>query len=233
MKTDFESITTLVLGAASVSAFAIGYQVFFNPLHIVWDLDAVLISSQHPLTKAREEFPDTDFTDFFDQVDDDFPFTPGTPNTRTYWRPGAKWLVWALRPFTIQYVFTSAQGSYCSNVVDDIDPDRSIFKRIFHRDQFPDRHLQKNGKDILALVESEQLLKRSILFDDQLRYHKARPCNGVLVDPYVDVREGNSWGEVLRMVWIICQCFFAPDVRTVLCRTHPKKYRTYYELPPS
>jgi hypothetical protein len=229
---DFDG-KTLLLGAVSASAFAIAYQAFFNPLHIVWDLDAVLISSQHPLTKAKTEFPASEFSDFFDQIDDDFPFTAGTPNTRTYWRPGARLLVWALRPFSIQYVFTSAQGSYCTNVVNELDPNRSIFRSIFHRDQFAPNHLQRNGKDVLVIIEKEQLLPRTILFDDQLRYHKARPTNGVLVAPFVDIREGDNWSEVLRMAWIVFQCFFASDVRKVLCQSHPKKYRTFYDLPGS
>lgn len=220
------------LGLGAAAGLAIAYRAITNPIHVVWDLDAVLISSQTPFEEAVTKFPPSRFPDSFDQVDDDFPFE-GKPNTRTFWRPGAKLLVTLLRPFAVQYVFTSAQGSYCQNVVNQLDPNGNIFLKVVHRDMFPPSQLGKTGKNIAPLfgLDSGKLIgeaaRRAILLDDQPRYHKSQPQNGLLVHPFTDVRDGDNFDETIRMGWVLWQCFFASDVRKVLAAYQTKELKKY------
>jgi hypothetical protein len=239
--------------AASLSCVllgAIGLRAVVSPLHIVWDLDAVLIASHHPLAEAQAKFPPDEFPDSFDQIDDDFPIEAQKPNTRTWWRPGAKLLVHLLRPFAIQYVFTSAQGSYCQNVVSQLDPSGRVFKRVVHRDMFPPNHLRQ-GKDIRMLFGAvshaaaenaavgdaarrrfARVAHRAVLFDDQLRYHRSQPENGVLVRPFEDVRgEGRcGYGAALGMGWVALRAFCARDARAVLRRYRSPDFNQEYGL---
>ena len=215
-----------VVGLGTAGIY-VAWRAVRNPIHVVWDLDAVVISSQCPLVEAVEKFPAAQFSNYFDQIDDDFPFQEGIPNTRTFWRPGVRLLITLLRPFAIQYVFTSAQATYCDNVMKRLDPTHSIFRQVIHRDIFePPHQLGRIGKDIAPLLgleslndktkKAKALAQRAILLDDQPRYHKAQPQNGLLVKPFVDVKEGDNYTEVLRIGWVLCHCFFAHDVRSVL-----------------
>ena len=87
---------------------------------------------------------------------------------------------------------------------------------VTSRDDFPEKHLTRGGKNILEVLDSPKDLERAILLDDQLRYHRPQPKNGVLVAPFVDVRAGNNFKETMRMAVILFRCFFASDVRLVL-----------------
>eukprot|EP00873_Tetraselmis_striata_P014365 jgi/Tetstr1/434629/TSEL_023720.t1 len=198
------------------------YQAAHHPLHLVWDLDHTLLLSITPLdagqvaTATAKRAPDT----YFDQIDDDFPFTPDVPNTRTCWRPGAHAALRFCGLFATQHVFTAGQATYCSNIIDRLDPEGSIFATITHRDMVPhhDYHTAVPvGKDLTRvpqLVEAGALPCRTILFDDRLANFTPQPRNGLAVAPYTDV--GVPDWELARLCLVAFLALLAPDIRPVL-----------------
>merc|ERR1712154_195556 len=74
----------------------------------------------------------------------------------------------------------------------------------------------KNGKDILEIIGNERLLRRSIFFDDRLKYLQPHPENGVLVKEYTDIIEGNNDKEMLKWLAIIMLATLMGDVRYTL-----------------
>lgn len=228
----------LFLGSTGgITAYAV-YQAKYDPPHLVWDLDATLLCSVTPLTSGTATPPLPGFSSkedqWFDQIDDDFPFEEGVPNTRTYWRPGVRSLLQVLRVFTVQHVFTAAQESYTENILQQMD--RSLFATIVHRDLVP----QPSGKDLVETIlrynhnnnhtttASEALLQRCILLDDRTRnFTPQQGQNGVHVVPF-DVtaftdpsRAGSSplvanYRELARWTAIAALALLVPDVRTIL-----------------
>lgn len=64
-----------------ISAYGV-YKANYDPPHLVWDLDETLLHSVCPIEQAlTSEVHPSDSNRFFDQIDDDFPFKKGTPNT--------------------------------------------------------------------------------------------------------------------------------------------------------
>ena len=126
------------------------YKSYMDPLHLVWDLDNTILCSVTPIphddTLAQQWWLDS-----FDHIDDDFPFVNNNhPNTRTYWRPGARLALHVCRLFAIQHVYTTAQGSYTTNILNQIDPNRTLFHTVIHRDMVPSS-VQK-GKDLQRIL---------------------------------------------------------------------------------
>lgn len=176
--------------------------------------------SSHLLPKCKEEFSSKKHPDYFDQIDDDFPFIEGIPNTRTWFRPYAKKVLHILSYFTIQHIFTSAQKTYTDNITNELKRSTkyNYFKVIKHRDLYPKHHLKTNGKNLIEIVgeKNTHLLKRTLFFDDQVRYLKANPLNSILVKPYEDINEGSNDKEMLKYLMIILLCHMMNDVRFVL-----------------
>lgn len=51
------------------------------------------------------------------------------------------------------------------------------------------------GKDITVLLPpSEDALSRAVLIDDQVRYHRTQPANGILVSPFLDLKSERQRG---------------------------------------
>ena len=101
----------------------------------------------------------------FDQIDDDFPYDVASlaPNTRTYFRPGAKMALKLCSILGIVHVYTAAQRTYTNNILRELDTDRSLFREVIHRDDFPE--IVKSGKDLNIVTNNMQ---RAILFDDRV-----------------------------------------------------------------
>ena len=201
--------------AAGASAY-VAYQRRQRPLHIAWDLDETLICSIHPLRRAKGATLATPSERFVDIVDDDFEFKDGVPNMRTVLRPGVRSALRVLGLFSTQHVFTAAQGSYTEQVLALVDPERTIFESVLHRDLVP----QPNGKDLTNLADTHGALdmSRTVLFDNRVYNFEPQPANGVHVRDYgsIDVEFGESRPEMARLVAIAFVAFLAPDVRPVL-----------------
>jgi hypothetical protein len=144
----------------------------------------------------------------FDQIDDDFPFNPTTlePNTRTYFRPGARAALQICSYFGILHVYTAAQESYTNNILKQLDPDRRLFDKVIHRDDYP--AIVKEGKDLTVGTDR---MDRAILFDDKVSNFQPQQFeNGIRVLPYTSERvDGHSWtgylidiAEMARLVGI-------------------------------
>eukprot|EP01084_Bolivina_argentea_P312320 540712_1 len=195
------------------------YKAITDPMHIIWDLDATILAS-HLLPKCKDNFPAIKYPDYFDQIDDDFSFEEGIPNTRTWFRPYAKFTIYILSYFTVQHIFTSAQKTYTDNITNELikSTGHNYFKVIKHRDLYPPKYLRKNGKNIYEIIgkNNEKLLKRSILFDDQIRYLKPHPLNGILVKIYKDINKGANDKEMIKYLGIIIICHLLNDVRFTL-----------------
>ena len=79
-----------------------------------------------------------------------------------FWRrPGARTALRVLSTFATQHVFTTAQGSYAQNILDQLS--KPHFASVMHRGLVP--HCVHDGKD-LQLVTSR--LDRVLLFDDRI-----------------------------------------------------------------
>jgi hypothetical protein len=118
----------------------------------------------------------------FDQIDDDFPFDSKTmePNTRTYFRPGARMALQVCSLFGVLHVYTAAQESYTNNIMRELDPERKLFTKVLHRDEYP--AIVKNGKDLSVAIDR---MDRAILFDDKVSNFKPQKYqNGVGVIPF-------------------------------------------------
>ena len=144
----------------------------------------------------------------FDPIDDDFPFNPTTlePNTRTYFRPGARAALQICSYFGILHVYTAAQESYTNNILKQLDPDRRLFDKVIHRDDYP--AIVKEGKDLTVGTDR---MDRAILFDDKVSNFQPQQFeNGIRVLPYTSERvDGHSWtgylidiAEMARLVGI-------------------------------
>jgi hypothetical protein len=152
----------------------------------------------------------------FDQIDDDFPYNKSTlePNTRTYFRPGARTALYLCSKFAVCHVYTSAQESYTTNILNELDPTRELFKGfVLHRCDYP--KIVKEGKDLTVVMmdrsngggggdtnninddtredymnnneddEHAIRLERAILFDDKIsNFIPQRYENGVSVIPF-------------------------------------------------
>ena len=152
---------------------------------------------------------------YFDQIDDDFPYNKQTltPNTRTYFRPGAKAALWICSKLGVCHVYTAAQESYTYNILTELDPNREFFKGfVLHRTEYP--RIVREGKDLTVVMGSnasssssqnkdddatnndknetttnEIRLERAILFDDKVSNFKPQGYqNGVSVVPFSEKR---------------------------------------------
>lgn len=205
----------LLLGTTgSITAYAT-YKAKYDPPHLVWDLDNTLLCSVTPRpSSALAGY------DYFDQIDDDFPFQGDLPNTRTYWRPGARTLLQLFRFVAVQHVFTAAQETYTDNILQQMD--QSLFHTVIHRDQIS----QPKGKDLQHILQACQQdyprvgLHRCILWDDRTKnFQPQQGENGVHVVPFEVEKRNGKWGdytEMARWVVIVCLALMVPDVRTVL-----------------
>jgi NLI interacting factor-like phosphatase len=211
----------ILLGTSgTITAYAT-YKAKYDPPHVIWDLDHTLLCSVTPLpSSALAGY------DYFDQIDDDFPFEKGIPNTRSYWRPGARTMLQLFRFFTIQHVFTAAQETYTENILQQMD--RSLFHTIIHRDEIP----QPKGKDLLHIVEKAcpNKLHRCILWDDRTKnFRPQNGENGVHVVPFlVEKSAGKFWPEyreMARWMGIAFVALLAPDVRSILPYFQSKEHQ--------
>lgn len=203
----------------SLSTYA-AYKARYDPPHLVWDLDNTLLCSVTPHPGGAEKdgtakacvYP-SDPSTYFDQIDDDFAYEPGVPNTRTFWRPGARTALSICGLFGVQHVCTAAQGTYTANVLRELDPDGTIFNSVIHRDAAPG--IIKAGKD-LSLVTNR--MDRALLFDDRTRnFAPQGGTNGIHVAPYDKVGEDRAaeLREAARLVGISVLALLAPDARDV------------------
>lgn len=197
------------------------YQTSQSPLHVVWDLDHTLLCSVTPLEKGKAAAAAASRppSSYFDQIDDDFDFREGTPNTRTFLRPGAHAALRFVGTFATQHIYTAAQATYTNNILEHLDPKGEIFATVTHRDIVPHQEwdpLAKEGKDLRMIpgVNESILPVRMILFDDRLYNFTPQPANGIHVRSYDDV--GSRDWELARLCFIAGLALLAPDVRPLL-----------------
>ena len=236
-------------GITTLTGWA-GYKSKTDPVHLFWDLDHTLLNSVTPLPtktttstnndKIRENndssdgrasssllsslIPTPPKLHHFDQIDDDFPYNKSTlePNTRTYFRPGAQTALYICSKFAICHVYTAAQESYTTNILNELDPTKELFKGfVLHRCDYP--KIVKEGKDLTVVMidhsggggdtdntdaatredhnnnendEHAIRLERAILFDDKIsNFIPQRYENGVSVIPFSLKRLNNCIGN--------------------------------------
>ena len=185
---------------------AAAYKRQTDPLHIFWDLDHTLLCSVSPIPAGDAR------GSYFDQIDDDFPYEGSVPNTRTFWRPGARAALAVCGIFATQHVFTAAQDTYTANIMRELDG--SAFATVTTRDGVPS--CVKQGKDLSLVVDRAD---RSLLFDDRAKnFRPQRGRNGVLVKPYdrVATSDAAEMLEMARCVGIAFLALLAPDARDVV-----------------
>ena len=206
-------------------------------VNIVWDLDDTLIKSVHIETFKDESKRNTIVKmskNVCEHIDDDIMYF------RTYLRPYSRFVLSTFRFFGAkQYVFTSATVGYMDNVCKFIDPDNDIFQmKKLSTSDFEKGDLRKNGKNIRLLFNecNENIMSCSLLIDDKIKYHKPQPDNGILCNVFASNEEEElskmnlfNDTELLRVSWIIFQCFFVKDIRSILVKYQPSKYKSFYE----
>ncbi|KAL9184369.1 hypothetical protein ACHAXT_002455 [Thalassiosira profunda] len=232
-------------GTSGLTGYA-AYKSQTDPIHLFWDLDHTILCSISPIpandiggeknsgstvskcpVSLNSMLPSPPPLDQFEQIDDDFDFDPQTlsPNTRTYFRPGAQAALRLCSLFATNHVYTAAQESYTNNILTELDPDKSLFgPRVLHRDDYP--QIVKEGKNLEVATDNMQ---RAILFDDRERNFKPqRYENGVAVLPFTPERVANchgKWGgyieelqECARLVGISLwsHVHFSGDARKVV-----------------
>lgn len=200
------------VGIASLTGYT-SYKASTDPIHIFWDLDHTILCSVSPLPNhqnhnnndpAVPSLLPPPIIDYFDQIDDDFPYNTETltPNTRTYFRPGAKLALWFCSKLGTCHVYTAAQESYTWNILSELDPKREVFKGfVLHRTDHP--RIVREGKDLTVVMGannsasdenattkiSDIRLERAILFDDRVSNFKPQKYeNGVSVVPFNEQR---------------------------------------------
>jgi hypothetical protein len=197
-----------------------GYKAKTDPIHLFWDLDHTILCSVTPCPMPTTAADDnrnnghdvnnnygdnnSDFyssiikppaLDYFDQIDDDFPYNATTlaPNTRTYFRPGAKTALKICSKLGVCHVYTAAQESYTMNILNALDPNRELFRGfVLHRSDYPkivtegkDLNVAIGKKNSTAMDEIVIRLERAILFDDKVsNFIPQRYENGVGVVPF-------------------------------------------------
>ena len=214
----------LLLGSAGCYAT---YKAKYDPPHLIWDLDNTLLCSVTPIPPSsthRGVAVSEGRFEFFDQIDDDFPFENGKENTRTYWRPGARMAPKVFEAFMVQHVFTAAQATYTENILEQMEDDRSLFSTVIHRDSVP----QPKGKDLQKTINACREsypnlgLDRCILFDDRARnFRPQNGENGLHVRPFqvgkvAEQRVLREYAEIARWMGIAILVLLAPDARSVL-----------------
>mmetsp|Transcript_13975 Transcript_13975/g.29493 ORF Transcript_13975/g.29493 Transcript_13975/m.29493 type:complete len:253 (-) Transcript_13975:171-929(-) len=214
---------TVAAGAALAGGAAlVMWRRRINPLHVVWDLDSTIICSICPFEKAQLLTLNKHSSCYFDHTDDDFDYVPGEPNTRTCWRPAARGVIRLLSYFATQHIYTAAQRTYTETVLNELDPNRTLFASVIHRDTQHFNGRQRSplrGKDLTFLFgDDESSLRRVVFFDDRLYNFEPQPSNGVHVRPYnEDVVEFGGDVEMARVLAIAVLAFWAPsDVRPLL-----------------
>jgi hypothetical protein len=163
--------------------------------------------------------------DYFDQIDDDFPFeNEHTPNTRTFWRPGARTALWACSLFATQHVYTAAQESYTNNIMKELDPQGRLFASVTHRDSRPE--IVTHGKDLSAVLTTDTIncLHRALLFDDRVKnFDPQNGKHGIHVRKFQSPHQhdqtfGAKAREAMEMSRLVAASFTAlifTDVRSV------------------
>ena len=223
---------------ATVASYP-AYKAKCVPPHVIWDLDNTILCSISPHPCSSGESSDeiqkndevnvaplpTDSSRYFDQIDDDFPFEDNSPNTRTYWRPGAK----AALQFCVQHVYTTAQRTYTENIMAKLDPKGELFQTIVHRDLRPDS--VKRRKDLSIFTDR---LDRAILFDDKIKnFQPQYGKNGIQTKPYDEaaVRGGDATQmlEMARLVGISTMTLVATDVRDIVPFFNSQEHRERFK----
>ena len=219
---------------SGISGYGV-YKAKFDPPHIVWDLDETLLYSVCPLPGRSADDDDykypKDPSRSFDHIDDDFPFEPGVPNTRTFWRPGAKLALRICRLFCHQSVFTAAQASYTANIMNQLgDQASTLFDNVIHRDMVSVR----GGKDLSHI--SKARMDRLLLFDDRVKnFAPQNGSNGIHVLAYNDKRlqDDNTveeFREVTRWIGIAFLALLVPDVRQIVPYFHSSDHKERYSM---
>ena len=187
-------------------AFA-GYKSHSDPVHLFWDLDQTIICSipistlpDHGTSNCTPVAPSNYLAShwlpppapkliYFDQIDDDFPYDDQSlaPNTRTYFRPGARLAIKLCNIFGTVHIYTAAQETYTNNIVNELMHSGILFQEVLHRDKFPS--IVSEGKD-LNFVGNACNLRRSILFDDKQEpnFRPQNYENGIAVVPFTPER---------------------------------------------
>ena len=170
------------VGITSLTGWT-AYKSNTDPIHIFWDLDHTILCSVSPLpSNNKKDHSDNGPVEssllmlqppnlhYFDQIDDDFPYNTQTltPNTRTYFRPGAKLALWVCSKLGICHVYTAAQESYTYNILTELDPKREVFKGfVLHRTEYP--RIVREGKDLTVVMGSN--CRNTVCASSEKRHH--------------------------------------------------------------
>lgn len=102
--------------------------------------------------------------------------------------------------------FLPPKESYTNNILNELDPERKLFDKVLHRDDYPE--IVRKGKD-LAIGHHD--MQRAILFDDRRSNFAPQGYeNGVHVVPFNADRVAEccsgSWSAYLKEVMEMTRC---------------------------
>lgn len=133
--------------------------------------------------------------------------------------------------FSVMHVYTAAQETYTNNIMKELDPDRKLFDKVLHRDEYPE--IVKKGKDLTIALNPDKM-HRALLFDDKISNFKpqdyqngigVRPFDAKKVEQCLSSTDNEKWEaytkELKEMARVVSISFwssvhFSGDVRKVV-----------------
>lgn len=221
-------LTSTLARATSLSVGSLAaYRKLTDPLDIFLDLDHTILCSITPLPISDDGGERA--LQWFDQIDDDFPFETNSPNTRTYLRPLSTATIYFCSVIGRVHVYTAAQKTYTDNILKKIDPSKTLFGQVLHRDDHPG--IVRKGKDLIFARGGENGLRRSVLFDDKVANFAPQDYrNGIPIRPFTAARVAacgqsnmaciSEASEMLKICFVALFCSVVPsgDARDVIKR---------------
>lgn len=169
------------------------------PLIVCLDLDYTIIkSSATPPV----------LSDFVVEVDDESGVS--TQKLFVQKRPYFDKFIKILSTFANIYLFSAAEENYVSQIMDNIDPLRQYFTKIFCRESCVKYEDNKYIKD-LSICRSN--LSRTVLIDDNPNSFLLQENNGILIRPFNGNYKDNELQKVLKL---LSSLSFVNDVRSFL-----------------
>ena len=122
-------------------------------------------------------------------------------------RPGVREFLRDTAQFADLYGFTAAARCYAEVAFQQLDPDASLFKQIWYRDdctEFSFKHRGNMnvayGKDLSRVFAQDYVPERTCLVDNNPMSFTLQPSNGILIESFYDDPDDSELSGVHRLL---------------------------------